>query len=33
MVRTGARDWERETRSGELAETVADSILRYLVRD
>jgi AcrR family transcriptional regulator len=33
MVRTGARDWEQETRSGELAEAVADMILRYLVRD
>jgi AcrR family transcriptional regulator len=32
MVRTGARDWQRETRSGELAEALADMILRYLVR-
>jgi AcrR family transcriptional regulator len=33
MVRTGARDWPRETRSGELTEALADMILRYLVRE
>jgi AcrR family transcriptional regulator len=33
MVRTGARDYADETESGELAETIADMIVRYLLRD
>lgn len=33
MVRTGARDYEREIASGELAAELADVILRYLLRD
>lgn len=33
MVRTGARDYERETASGELATELADVIVRYLLRD
>jgi AcrR family transcriptional regulator len=32
MVRTGARDWDREMRSGELAEELSDMIVRYLMR-
>jgi AcrR family transcriptional regulator len=33
MVRTGARDYEREIASGELATELADIIVRYLLRD
>lgn len=33
MVRTGARDYGREIASGELAEELADMIVRYLLRD
>jgi AcrR family transcriptional regulator len=33
MVRTGARDYEREIASGELARELADMISRYLLRD
>jgi len=33
MVRTGARDYARELRSGELANELSDMIVRYLLRD
>jgi AcrR family transcriptional regulator len=33
MVRTGARDYERETRSGELAAELSDMVCRYLLKD
>jgi AcrR family transcriptional regulator len=33
MVRTGARDYARELRSGELADELSDMIVRYLLRD
>jgi AcrR family transcriptional regulator len=33
MVRTGARDYEREVASGELASELGDVIVRYLLRD
>jgi AcrR family transcriptional regulator len=33
MVRTGARDYEREIRSGELAAEISDMVVRYLLRD
>jgi AcrR family transcriptional regulator len=33
MVRTGARDYERETRSGELARELSELIARYLLRE
>jgi AcrR family transcriptional regulator len=33
MVRTGARDYAREIRSGELANELSDMILRYLLPD
>ena len=33
MVRTGARDYEREMASGELANELGDMIVRYLLRD
>lgn len=32
VVRTGARDWERETKSGVLAAELSDMLARYLVR-
>jgi AcrR family transcriptional regulator len=32
MVRTGARDYAREIRSGELADELSDMIVRYLLR-
>jgi AcrR family transcriptional regulator len=33
MVRTGARDYEREIRTGELAAELSDMLVRYLLRD
>jgi AcrR family transcriptional regulator len=33
MVRTGARDWAREIRSGELAAEISDMVVRYLLVD
>jgi AcrR family transcriptional regulator len=33
MVRTGARDYASETRSGELAAELSDMILRYLLKN
>jgi AcrR family transcriptional regulator len=33
MVRTGARDYEREIRTGELAAEISDMVVRYLLRD
>jgi AcrR family transcriptional regulator len=33
MIRTGARDYEREIASGELSTELADVIVRYLLRD
>jgi AcrR family transcriptional regulator len=33
MVRTGARDWAHEIRTGELAAEISDMVVRYLLRD
>jgi AcrR family transcriptional regulator len=33
MVRTGARDYEHEIGTGELASAIADMLVRYLMRD
>jgi hypothetical protein len=33
MVRTGARDYAAELRSGELAAEISDMVVRYLLRE